>query len=695
MQKRQLLVIIVAFFIAMLAYIGTTAAFQPPVASAHAFVIGSDPVDGSTINTVPEAIHIYFNAPISALTTAHVYVVQNGSLVDITASPARIASNADQLTVPLKDPGTQPQGSYEVKWSAVADADGYTTHGIIGFNVGYSSTGLSGTPTLGPATSNSLNGPGGDRTLDFINALGVAWDWLVLLALTFWIGLLVMERLILFPHERTQVLLERVRKQSLSLQNLCLTVLFFGEIVLLVLRTARLTNVQGTAFNVGALLQLLVETNYGLLWLVRIIVIVLALLLLRLTNRVVPSIYAAMPPATATQAQRVLTRSGSLHPRVTQESPSGSTSSSSSSKINTKNTKNTKDVLERDQTRSPRTTSPALTLAQRNTPLWFLIAGVILFTRVLSGDTAQVLQPHISAIVFDWLYHIAQGIWFGGLTYLGYALLPLLPALDRDHNAETLGALQRRFRPFHLASMGVLTVCCLFLSEANIHDPQQLLTDPYGRTLLVESFLLIVMATLGLYMTFALAPRISRQALLLPVVGSELPARRTRQFALEHTGRHLKWIVTAQVWLSVGVLFCSALLAFYAPPIVFPAVNYSNSATQTDQTASPSKAQTQQVGDLSVTLQLLPGQVAQPNAVMLTITDRNGQPVTDAQVKLTTNMEVMDMGTTSTTIKGGNSIYSAAFDKGVFSMAGVWDITVSIQRPHQPAVQAHFKVNIT
>src|SRR5579884_1207304 len=594
MRKRQLLVIIAAFFIAMLAYIGTTAASQAPVASAHAFVIGSDPVDSSTINTVPNAIHIYFNAPISALTTAHVYVVQNGELVDITASPVRISANADQLTVPLKDPGAQPQGSYEIKWSAVANADGYTTHGIIGFNVGYSSTGLSGTPTLGPATSNSLDGPGGDRTFDFINALGVAWDWLVLLAVTFWIGLLVMERLILFPHERTQVLLERVRKQSLALQNLCLTVLFFGEIVLLVLRTARLTNVQEISFNIGALLQLLTETNYGLFWLVRIVVIILALVLLRLTNRVAPSTYAAMPPATATQAQRVLTRSGSLHPPITQQSPSGSTRIS------------TKDVLERDQTRLPRsTTSSALALAQRNTPLWFLIAGVILFTRVLSADAAQMLQPHISAIVFDWLYRIAQGIWFGGLTYLGYGLLPLLPALDRDHNAETLVALQRRFRPFHLASMGVLAVCCLFLSEASIHDPQQLLTDAYGRALVVQIFLLIVMAMLGFYMTFSLAPLISRQALLLPIVGSDLPARRTRQFALEHTGRYLKWVVTAQIWLSAGVLFCAALLAFYAPPIVFPAASASNPATQATQTASPSKAQTQQVGDLTVSLQLL------------------------------------------------------------------------------------------
>jgi len=44
-------------------------------ALAHAFVIGSDPVDGSTINTPPAVVRIFFNAPISSASIAHVYLV--------------------------------------------------------------------------------------------------------------------------------------------------------------------------------------------------------------------------------------------------------------------------------------------------------------------------------------------------------------------------------------------------------------------------------------------------------------------------------------------------------------------------------------------------------------------------------------------------------------------------------------------
>src|ERR1700719_4059854 len=40
----------------------------------RAFVIGSDPVDGSTIATPPRIVRIFFNADISSASFAHVYV---------------------------------------------------------------------------------------------------------------------------------------------------------------------------------------------------------------------------------------------------------------------------------------------------------------------------------------------------------------------------------------------------------------------------------------------------------------------------------------------------------------------------------------------------------------------------------------------------------------------------------------------
>src|SRR5581483_2047563 len=105
MRKRQQRVIILAFLSAILAFIITTVVVPPPAASAHAFVIGSNPVDGSTINAVPNVVRIDFNAPISPLSSAQIYVVRDGNLVDITGSASRIiANNPYQLETPLKDP---------------------------------------------------------------------------------------------------------------------------------------------------------------------------------------------------------------------------------------------------------------------------------------------------------------------------------------------------------------------------------------------------------------------------------------------------------------------------------------------------------------------------------------------------------------------------------------------------------------
>lgn len=665
MHRRRLLLIATALVLAILTYLGSTALVQPPIALAHSFVIGSDPVDGSTIGAVPKEVRIFFNATISPASVAHVYSVQNGNLVDVSAGRSSIApSNPRELDTALKTPGELPQGSYEVKWTAVSNDDGHTTYGIIGFDVGFSSTGLSGTPLLGPTTSNDLTGV---RTLTPTGLLSVAWDWLVFAALTLWIGILVMERLILTHTDRTSSLLDRAGKQALALQKLCLTVLLCGEIVILILRATRLSQTLNGGFDPVAIPVLIIESNYGHLWLARMALLIIALALLSWTRR--PQ-SAAPKAGSAARASNTASVTSSVTTSVT-----GSVTANTS--------------RERSD---PKETAASPVATLRHTPLWLLLAGLIVLTYALSGDAAQVFQPHASAIVLDWLYRIAAGVWFGGLTCLGYILLPTLFSADIDRQAETLVALLRRFTPFLLTSMGILLVCGLFLDEASVHTPQQLLTDPYARALVIQSVITIVLAFLSLYTLLVQCPRLMRQALLLPVVNAELPARRTRQSALFQGGRSLKQAVNIQAWLGAAVLLCMALMVFFAPPIVFPNITYTNPGAST---SSAVNAQTKQLGDLSVTLVLLPGRVDQSNTVVITIQDRNGAPVTDAQVQLSTNMQIMDMGTAHKTISGGNAIYTATFDKReAFSMAGLWIVNVEITRPGQAPVQTAFQVTL-
>ena len=72
--------------------------------------------------------------------------------------------------------------------------------------------------------------------------------------------------------------------------------------------------------------------------------------------------------------------------------------------------------------------------------------------------------------------------------------------------------------------------------------------------------------------------------------------------------------------------------------------------------------------------------------------DSDDQPVTDARVQLSTNMEIMNMGTFHATVSGGNPTYIATFGNTAFSMSGLWDIVVRISRPNAATVEGTFQV---
>jgi len=754
----------------LLAFTWSPLLSRPPAALAHAFVTGSDPVDGSTISTPPARVRIFFNAPISSASIAHVYVFvangsSNGQQVDAAHSSIP-ATNPLELDTPLIHPASLPQGSYEVKWVAISNDDGHTTTGLIGFNVGQSITGLSGTPILGPSTSNNL------PQLSLQGGLAVAWDWLVMIALTLWIGLLVMQGVILRDEkddnargdrsEETRgdrqretpvptTFFAQLRKQALPLQWLCLAALFAGEIINLVLRATLLTQAyNNNGIDPQTIRQLIVDTNYGHLWLARIALIAIAMGFLWWTIHSGRAQFVAnhntggmwsRTPASRPAKRNKLSSYSRLRQQVAQVQESSSAeqapqeehikqdqegpesgAETKSSETNGSNEGHeepagavanptptifvTRSVVGAGLTpavsnpASSASTRPALAgeQPQWHTIAWLILAGLILLTLALSEEITQLAQAHTSAVVLDWLFLAAQGVWFGGAAYLGLVLLPLLPIINPEHHARLLLTLLRRFTALALGAIAVYLVSGLFLADTSLSSVQQLVTDPFGRTLLVKILLSALMLLLSGYALFSLRPQLHRQVTLLPVVNAEMPARRTRQSALERTEQKFKRAMNALSWLGAGALLCAALMSFFAPPIVFPAINYASNSTSSNSTSTTTSAQavqTKKAGNLTVNLQVQPARVNSNNTVILTITDSSGNPVSDAQVQVSTNMEVMDMGTAHATIKGGNPAYIATFSSdAAFSMGGTWDISLKIQRPKQAPVQVTFQVTL-
>lgn len=680
MPRRRLLTTGAALILSILAYICTMALIQPSVASAHAYVIGSDPVDGSTVAKAPKEVHIYFNAAVSPLSSAHVYFTRGGGFTDVGATSSYIAPlNAQELVIPVKTPNTQPRGNYEVIWTAVANDDGHTTEGIIGFNVVSSSFPFTGTPILGPSTSNKLEEI---HTLDLTALLAILWEWLVFIALTAWIGIVVMEQFVLMDSGHGTALLAQLRKHTYSLQRLCLATMLFGECVSLFLRVIHLEQVQQSDdFPLALSLSMITETNYGHIWLLRIVLVALTMGLLNWTHQSrknrLPSESAQIPADADPQ---------SLQP--TQEAQ-------------------TADTGDSGKLKEPAEAMSSLAISSHRVA-WLLLAGLLTLLFVLTGPAAQVLQPHFSAILFDWLKNVAQGIWFGSFAYLSYALLPLLRTKNRDYDAETLVTLQQRLTPVLLASISIQLLSLIFLSDTSIHNLQQLHTDPYGSTLAVQLIIIVIIVLLSSYILFILRPRIMRQAQLLSSVEGEVSdvdadaPKRVRTLSgakaldtgadlsgenvgtrfimcplgIASMGRRLKITTDILSALGIAVLLCSALMSFFAPPIVFPDVTYTNPP---ESPTTAVNTQTKQIGPFSVTLDLLPGHIGQSNTLILLINDRNGKPVTDAQVQLTTNMQIMDMGTGHALITGGNPVYATTFDQHqAFSMGGPWTINVEI-----------------
>ncbi len=666
---------------------------RPSIAYADAFVIGSDPIDGSTVQAVPKVVRIFFNAPISSLSTAYVFAPvpgQYGRLQMVDAGHSYIPPGKPrELDTLVAHADSLPQGSYEVRWTALANDDGQPTSGIIGFDVGHSSTGLSGQVILGPSTSNYL------PRLDVTGALSVAWDWLVLMALTFWVGMLVIENLILEGTDHAQNLLNRARIRALPLQWLCLSALLAGEVISLILRSTRFSQfATGSGLNLAILTHILTASLYGYLWLLRIGLIVLAFALLWWTTRQNgPATHSGIRPApNGTRSRQPGAKSkGSgfsrLRQQIAQEQGEYSLTA-------------TKDVAvaveHAPQAAAAMETGPAI--ARPFTIAFFVIAALILLTYALSSDAAQLAQLRLSAAALAWLYLAARCIWLGGLTYLGYVLLPLVQAAEPHQHASILATILRRLTPLLALCIGVFAVSGLYLGEVNLSSVQQLLTTPYGLALLAEIMLGVVLLALTLYTLFFQRARLARQAALLPVVNAELPARRARRSALEQLERGLKRFLSLQSLLGAAILLCAALMTFFAPPIVFPNINYAAQIKATSPAAQTGGIlQTQTVGNLTVTLQVLPARTGYANTVIVTMLDSSGKPVTNAKVQLTTNMQVMDMGTSSATVSGGNPTYIATFGRNTtaFSMTGLWNITLNIQRPGQPALQTTFQVELT
>src|SRR5690606_37470968 len=95
-------------------------------ASAHNVLISTDPADGSTVQSTPDAITLTFNEPAVALGTQIQVTGPDGS--ELAVGEPRLVDNS--VVQPLAE--ERPAGAYQVVWR-VTSADGHPIEGELAF----------------------------------------------------------------------------------------------------------------------------------------------------------------------------------------------------------------------------------------------------------------------------------------------------------------------------------------------------------------------------------------------------------------------------------------------------------------------------------------------------------------------------------------------------------------------------------
>ena len=117
-------------YLRLAALAAIVAVIMPAAAFAHASLSRATPASGSTVETAPQEVRLYFTERFEAALSGATLVGPDGQT--IATSAAEMDPQTPTALV-LKLPPLGP-GHYTVKWHVVA-VDSHRTEGVISFNV--------------------------------------------------------------------------------------------------------------------------------------------------------------------------------------------------------------------------------------------------------------------------------------------------------------------------------------------------------------------------------------------------------------------------------------------------------------------------------------------------------------------------------------------------------------------------------
>ena len=283
-----------------------------------------------------------------------------------------------------------------------------------------------------------------------------------------------------------------------------------------------------------------------------------------------------------------------------------------------------------------------------------LAAAAAILAPAVTGHAGQT-SPRGVAIPVDWIHIAAGSVWIGGLigvlviTFTGW-----VPALVRVVPRFSI-----------VAFFSVIALIGAGIGNSLFHLPTfaSLWETSYGKMVLVKIAVLAIALLLASLNFLRNAPR--------------LRAAERRPDLVPGAAKLLYKLVSVEIGLVVGIIFCAALLTSLAPPS--QALAQAGKANATVGPGAVTRAVEE--NGYKVELQIAPNRAAADNAFSIKVT-KDGEPVTGARVTTGFSMLDMEMGTQSYNFREtAPGVYSRSSPALV--MVGHWGIGFTVEPPGQ------------
>jgi putative copper export protein/methionine-rich copper-binding protein CopC len=664
----------------LLALLLGLAVYQAPAALAHANYERSLPAANATVPSgqSPAQVQVWFTEDLEIRFSELQVVNQDQQRVD-TGNSHGDPTNPRSMIISLKP--NLPDGAYTVIYKNASAEDGHIIKGNFSFLVG------SGTLPVSTAGSPLEQAEGGSTAgNENANPASITLRWLNYLAAAALLGTLVFTLLIWRPAVNRARATKRMGKElaqanERGLQNVLrvawwgLGALAVGWFAWWIYQAATFSGQDlGQLFGLGggssgpaALTDFLFNTRYGLIWFVRLFLIIGVLFaltfMLRGNGR---KTWLDFLPGLRQGRQNLLpAEEANPNQAIPPANPAA-----------------TGEIIEEAAETGPQ--GPLTVSLETRRYLWWaglLYGAALMLTTSLNSHAAAVADWGFwAAVASDWLHLLSTATWVGGLLAMAFALLVALPALRPGSGDRTrlLASLIPAFSQVIIISVMVLLVTGTFNAALQLANVTDLFSTPYGLSLSLKIALLVPLLLLGAYNLLVVSPRM-RAFAKSKKAG---PQEGAGSIAAGTLGLKFRRTVWAEIGLTVLILLVTSFLTSSAPPKGLASNNVLY--FQTVQ------------GGLKIDLAIAPGTIGE-NTFEVRLTDAvTNQPVSDAAlVDLRVAMQEMDMGLTNLELKPLNGLPGRYLAEGpTLAMVGTWHADLLIQRNGKDDVDYPITLNI-